>query len=193
LTNTDVLLNTITSGTTVANYSETYATADSWDGTKNSYSGLRTTAIIRPTAHAELLLVQPARATAQLSRVEPPIIVLPPIKGTDDQEDIQPDPDGGTTGSDEKPIIEPPVVVPLVKKYRRYHGTKKLNIERVSRDANQVIDEVVRHMAGKYGVTVQVTIEISAEFPDGADDQLRRIINENSRQLSFEQSGFEEH
>jgi hypothetical protein len=26
----------------------------------------------------------------------------------------------------------------------------------------------------------------------GADDTMRRIINENSRQLSFDQSGFEE-
>jgi hypothetical protein len=192
LTNTDVLLNTITSGTTVANYSETYATADSWDATKNSYSGLRTTAIIRPTAYAELLLVQPARAAEQLSRVAPPITDLPPIEGTDDKGEIQPDQDGGTTGSDEKPIIVPPVVVSQVKKYRRYHGTKKLDIQRVSRDANQVIDEVIRHMTEKYGVTVQVTIEISAEFPDGADDTMRRIINENCRQLSFDQFGFEE-
>ncbi len=192
LTSTDVLLNTITSGTTVANYSETYATADSWDATKNTYSGLRTTAIIRPSAYAELLLVQPARAAEQLSRVEPPVIGLPFIEGTENKGGTQPNPNGGTIFPVVKPVIEPPVVVPTVKKYRRYHGTKKLDIQRVSRDANQVIDEVIRHMTEKYGVTVQVTIEISAEFPDGADDTMRRIISENSRQLSFDQSSFEE-
>jgi len=38
----------------------------------------------------------------------------------------------------------------------------------------------------------KVTLEIEAPIPDGAPEQVVRIVTENSRTLTFEFSGFEE-
>lgn len=195
LINSDVLLNAIISGTTVANYSETFATADRWDATKETYVGLRTTAITQPTVHSDLLLVQPARAAAQLAVVVPIPPVVPTSGASDTSGHSNNTPSLTTTSSDVTPPVIPPsrpVTPPQPKQFRRYHGTKKLNIDRVGREANQVIDDVIKHLTEKYGVKVQVTIEISAEFPEGVDETLRRTINENSKTLNFDQFGFEE-
>ncbi len=42
------------------------------------------------------------------------------------------------------------------------------------------------------GAKVRVTIEIEAEFPDGAPDRIVRAVLENGRALRFDDSGFEE-
>ena len=42
------------------------------------------------------------------------------------------------------------------------------------------------------GSNVKVTLEIEADIPDGAPDQVVRTVTENSRTLKFEVSGFEE-
>ena len=42
------------------------------------------------------------------------------------------------------------------------------------------------------GTSIKVTLEIEAEIPDGAPEQVVRTVTENSRTLKFEDSGFEE-
>ena len=42
------------------------------------------------------------------------------------------------------------------------------------------------------GADVNVTLEIEANIPDGAPEQVVRTVIENSRTLKFEVSGFEE-
>ena len=42
------------------------------------------------------------------------------------------------------------------------------------------------------GADVKVTLEIEANIPDGAPEQVVRTVTENSRTLKFEVSGFEE-
>lgn len=76
-------------------------------------------------------------------------------------------------------------------KSKRYHGTVKLDPERAGRDASRIADEVITHLAGLVGATVQVTLEIEARFPDGAPDNVVRIVTENSRTLKFTTHGFE--
>jgi len=41
------------------------------------------------------------------------------------------------------------------------------------------------------GADVKVTLEISAQVPDGVSDQIVRIETENSRTLGFNSHGFE--
>lgn len=56
----------------------------------------------------------------------------------------------------------------------------------------RVIDAVIQHLTSLAGCDVDITLEISARFPDGFDENVMRTINENSRTLKFDSSGFEE-
>lgn len=47
------------------------------------------------------------------------------------------------------------------------------------------------HLAGLVGATVKVTIEIEAEIPDGAPDNVVRTVTENSRTLKLASHGFD--
>ena len=76
-------------------------------------------------------------------------------------------------------------------KPKRFHGTATLDPTRVGRDASRIADEVIAHLSGLIGSKVQVTIEIEAEIPDGAPEQVVRTVTENSRTLKFTSQGFE--
>jgi predicted AAA+ superfamily ATPase len=73
----------------------------------------------------------------------------------------------------------------------RFHGTVTLDPARVGRDAGRVAEEVIAHLTGLVGATVTVTLEIEAQIPEGASDQVVRVVTENSRALRFTSQGFE--
>jgi hypothetical protein len=50
----------------------------------------------------------------------------------------------------------------------------------------------VQHLTSLVGTNVRITIEISADIPDGAPEHVVRTVTENSRTLKFDQAGFEE-
>ncbi len=67
-----------------------------------------------------------------------------------------------------------------------------LDAARVGRDAGRIADEVVTHLVGLVGSSVRVTLEIEAEIPEGASENVVRTVTENGRTLKFEaNSGFE--
>jgi hypothetical protein len=79
-----------------------------------------------------------------------------------------------------------------VPKPRRYHGSVDLDPTRVGRDAGRVADEVIAHLAGLVGSSVRVTLEIQADVPTGAPDNVVRTVTENSQTLKFLSYGFED-
>jgi len=74
---------------------------------------------------------------------------------------------------------------------RRFHGTVPLDPARVGRDAGRIAEEVIAHLTGLVGADVRVTLEIEAEIPDGAPENVVRTVTENSRTLKFTSQGFE--
>ncbi len=78
------------------------------------------------------------------------------------------------------------------KRPRRYHGSVPLDSLRVGRDAGRIAEEVISHLTGLPGSTVEVTLEIEAKIPEGAPDNIVRTVTENSRTLKFSSHGFEE-
>ena len=62
----------------------------------------------------------------------------------------------------------------------------------MGRDAGRIAEGVIAHLAGLPGAQVTVTMEIEAEIPGGASDQVVRTVTENARTLKFKQFGFEE-
>jgi hypothetical protein len=77
-------------------------------------------------------------------------------------------------------------------KPKRFHGSVTLEPTRVGRDAGRIGDEVIAHLVGLMGSDVKVTLEIEADIPNGAPDNVVRTVTENSRTLKFTSHGFEE-
>jgi hypothetical protein len=77
-------------------------------------------------------------------------------------------------------------------KPRRFHGSVTLDARRFVRNAGDLSQEVLQHLAGLAGAEVEVRIEIGAKIPDGAPDHVVRTVSENCRTLKFGSFGFEE-
>ena len=175
----DVLLRAIEDGVSLMTWEqESFAYAESFDEETERYPGLRVQDRISfPDAGAPGLLVKPTVARQQLDTEVAP----KPDRG---------DGNGGNVpkGGGDKP--EPPLPPPS-RKLTRFHGAVGLNPTRVGRDASQIADEVLAHLAGLVGATVTVTLEIEVEIPDGASESVVRTVTENSRTLKFNDHGFE--
>ncbi|MBD3647474.1 MAG: AAA+ family ATPase, partial [Pseudomonadales bacterium] len=73
----------------------------------------------------------------------------------------------------------------------RFYGTVELDASRVGRDAGRIAEEVIAHLQGLVGAKVRVTLEIEANIPNGAPENVVRIVTENGRELKFRSQGFE--
>jgi predicted AAA+ superfamily ATPase len=184
LKNPEVLRAAIESGPNLTSWAEeTFAYAEGWDEAAGRYRGLRVRQLVSVDLDGPGLLVKPdvaarqlaedaaARAAAQGFPVEP---------GEDDLRRRAP--------SDEAV----PPAEPAVRVLRRFHGSVALDPARAGRDASRIADEVITHLAGLDGATLRVTLEIEAEIPRGAPDNVVRVVTENARTLKFTSQGFEE-
>ena len=70
--------------------------------------------------------------------------------------------------------------------YAEVLGNKRLHVM-----AGRIADEVISHIVGLVGSNVRVTLEIEAEIPGGAPDNVVRTVTENGRTLKFTSQGFE--
>jgi len=55
----------------------------------------------------------------------------------------------------------------------------------------QIAEEIVSVLVSDPNAAVKVVVEISAEFPDGAKDQLKRAVSENVRSLGLKSADWE--
>lgn len=74
----------------------------------------------------------------------------------------------------------------------QFYGTIALDPVKAKMDFAQIMDEVVQHFTSKYGVKVQINIEIQANSKDGFDQNLQRTIKENCNVLKFISAEFEQ-
>lgn len=165
--------------------SDGFAYAESYDESKGRYRGLRTLTTIHLTLEDPGVLVKPDVAFRQ----------------TEDEKTVTHEPNGGGTPSgggepgtggvpgDEKGGGKEPK--PPRQVLKRFHGAVNLDPTRVGRDAGNIATEVIAHLVGQVGADVTVTLEIEAKLPEGASEQIIRIVTENSRTLKFTDHGFE--
>ena len=176
----NVLLGAITDGVSLLTWTQdSFAFGDGYDEDKERYPGLRAGQGLFINETSAGLLVKPDVAQHQM---DAETVVDPPTPAPDDP--TVPPPEPGL------PPITPPLPPPPAKA-KRYHGSVTLDPTRAGRDASQIADEVISHLSGLTGAEVRLTLEIEAEIPDGAPDDVVRIVNENSRTLKFSDSGFE--
>ena len=179
LRNTEVLTRAVQDGVALLTWeSDSFALAESHDETAGRYRGLQVGQSAGVSPESSALLVKPEVARRQLDAEVPPT-QAPVPEGQEQQPG--PGPDGN----------EPPPPPPE-KKARRFHGAVALDATRVGRDAGQIADEVISHLSGLVGAEVTVTLEIDAEIPDGAPENVVRTVTENSRTLKFASHEFEE-
>jgi hypothetical protein len=88
--------------------------------------------------------------------------------------------------------VPPTGPAPNASPPKRFHGSVTLDPRRVGRDAGRIGDEVVAHLVGLVGSDVTVTLEIEANIPSGAPENVVRTVTENSRTLRFTSHGFEQ-
>lgn len=177
----DVLVGAVTSGIGLLSWEhESFAYAESFDDDARRYRGLQYGRPIHtPDPEGTALLVKPSAAREQIDREQKPEPPPPtPVGG-----EPGPVPPGPT------PRKPPEPAKPIQPK--RFHGTVTLDPTRVGRDASRVADEVITHLAGLVGANVRVTLEIQAEIPAGAPENVVRTVTENSRTLKFTNQGFE--
>jgi hypothetical protein len=54
-----------------------------------------------------------------------------------------------------------------------------------------IADEIIALLASDPDATVSVTLDISAEFPNGAKDHVKRGVSENATNLGFTTKSWE--
>ena len=177
-----VLLKAIGDGVNLLTWSkDSFGFADSFDEVVGRYQGLRGGTMVALTdVHSPCLVVKSDVASLQIDAER----ATPETGGAraqpaDNGEIV---PIGGT-----HPIALPP----RSTKPKRFHGTAIVDATRVGRDAGKIAEEVIAHLVGLVGATVTVTIEVSAQIPDGFSEQVVRTVTENSKTLKFTSHGFE--
>jgi hypothetical protein len=163
---------------------ESFAFADSFDETTGRYRGLRAGQLVSVIdANSPGLLVKGEVARAQLDADS----TKPRVEdGSGMSGDGTDGPTTSGSGTTTTASPKPAAVLPV-----RFHGTVTLDATRVGRDAGRVAEEVIAHLTGLVGAKVTVTLEVEAQIPAGASDQVVRIVTENSRTLRFTSQGFE--
>jgi hypothetical protein len=194
--NAQVILDAIQDGVGRLTWSQdTFAYADYYDAAADRYRGLE--AGRRPTVQltGNSVIVKPEVAAAQIAKDSAP----PPTTETGPGDSGGAGVGAGTTGGGtartggaagkSTGVGDPKPKTPML---RRFHGAAKIDATRLSRDVDLIASSVVQHLAGLLDAKVTVTLEIEAEIPSGAPDNVVRTVTENCRTLKFENSGFEE-
>lgn len=76
-------------------------------------------------------------------------------------------------------------------KARTFIGTADVKAESAKMRVRDIADEIIAVLASDPQAKVTVTIEITAEFPNGVSDQIKRAVSENAQQLGFKNKTWE--
>ncbi|MDB9406771.1 Swt1 family HEPN domain-containing protein [Microcystis aeruginosa CS-1036] len=190
LKNPDVLLQAVREGVRSTLVEENFGYAEGWDEAKQRYTGLVILRDINPSISSHILLVKPDVAMGQLEAEKP---ANPPTTAETDSV-ISSDPDRPlylTSGVRLTAKESPDDLVEKKPVLRRFYGIVSIDPLRINRDAPAITNEVIQHLTRLSGARVKVTLEIEAEIPDGAPDDVVRTVTENCRTLKFNNQSFE--
>jgi hypothetical protein len=165
-------------------YCEDLGYAEKWDEASGRYLGLKTTGGGSVTMTDDAVVIRPEVANEYSERRA--AAAGSDVSGSTTTGTGHPSP-ARTPGHGPGPGPTPePTGLP-----RRFHGTVQLDPVRVGRDAGKIATEVIEHLETLKGAKVRVTLEITAEIPNGAPDNIQRTVTENAATLRFTSHGFE--
>ena len=76
-------------------------------------------------------------------------------------------------------------------KPKSFHGSIQITPSTAKMRLVDVADEIISILAGDPNATLNITLEINAEFPSGASDQIKRAVSENATSLGFKTKSWE--
>lgn len=96
------------------------------------------------------------------------------------------------SGSKSKP---PPGTAPAGSspepKARSFIGTVDVKASTAKMRLVQIAEEILQRLVSDPQAVVSVTVEISAEFPNGVSDSVKRAVSENATLLGFKNKSWE--
>lgn len=87
--------------------------------------------------------------------------------------------------------IPPGPTPPPSATHKTFHGSIQINPSAAKMRLVQVAEEIISVLAGDPNATLNITVEINAEFPSGASDQIKRAVSENATSLGFQTKAWE--
>ncbi|MBP8881755.1 MAG: hypothetical protein KBG77_11670 [Dermatophilaceae bacterium] len=87
----------------------------------------------------------------------------------------------GTTGGGTTAATKP----------KAFHGSIQIKPSAAKMHLVQVAEEIISLLASDPNASLNITLEINAEFPSGASDQIKRAVTENATSLSFKTRAWE--
>jgi predicted AAA+ superfamily ATPase len=196
LKNSEVLRQTIHAGVMNLLWQENYAYATGWDEGKQKYLGLKagTQEQIQIQIDSQCLVVKPEIALAQIQSesksemVESLYISPQPSRVTLLRDPTSANEERGNSGGyRSKPSIDNIKILP-----KRFYGIVELTAERINRDVPTIADAVIQHLTKLSDTRVKITLEINADLPNGATDDVVRTVLENCNTLKFINKSFEQ-
>jgi hypothetical protein len=190
--NAQVILDAIQDGVARLTWKQdTFAYADSYDSAAGRYRGLEAGRRPNVQLNSESVVVKPDVASGQIEKEAASQAPASPETDADRWTRTIGSPESSGITAEGRPT-ESPVGVPSIRLPRRFHGSATLNPTRLSRDVDSIATSVVQHLAGLVDAKVTVTLEIQAEIPSGAPENVVRTVTENCRTLKFDSQGFED-
>lgn len=129
-----------------------------------------------------LLLIEPGVASAYTA-AHPP--VLPP--GATPPAPISP---GSVPPGPKPPDLTPPTP-PSAPKSKAFYGSADIPPATAKMRLVQIAEEIISVLAADPNADVKVTLEITANFPNGVSDQAKRAVTENASTLGFRNKTWE--
>ena len=203
----DVLIEAMRDGVQLAFWhKDTFAYASRWNEERQRYVNLQAGRAVNMIVDGQSLLVKSEVAEAQMiveaaeleerQRALKPSGTMPMAAGTGGQAITE----GNVhTGIVREGVPEPfgmqnplPIMDIEEKKLHRFYGSIQINERIMASEAGKIMEEVVKHLTSLSGAKVKVTLEITAELPDGVPEHVVRTVKENSNTLRFQSSEFYE-
>ena len=110
------------------------------------------------------------------------LLLIEPEAATAYEKAQQPDP---TPPGPTPPGPTPPGPTPPGQKARAFYGSIEINPATAKMRLVQAADEIISLLASDPQSALKITVEINAEFPEGASDQIKRAVSENATSLEF--------
>ena len=76
-------------------------------------------------------------------------------------------------------------------KAKSFRGSVEVNPTLAKSRLNTIADEVIALLGSDPNATIRITLEIDAEFPNGASDTIKRGVSENATSLEFKTKDWE--
>jgi len=143
-----------------------------------------------------LLLIEPAAALAYEAKLaqesaEASVKAIEAAQAKKGATGVQVDLPIGATAVGTSAVPSGSTAAIQVPKAKSYHGTAEVTASMAKSRLILLADELINVLVSDPNAVVKVTLEIAAEFPNGAPEHVKRAVSENGKSLGLKASDWE--